>query len=623
MPSATLGHGAHLRTGSCVWYREGASMETCLEEYLRMASQASWVCALAPGAAMVEVQLWVRPEVMELGVLPILPPDKMLSRLLQYAQDLGERGFPQMNYDTWKHIAVKKMGLSVECSMVVFFSCLLFSKLRPGRDRELEASLASAATQKERDQVMGSVEVWTLELIVLLYLHRVTSAHPRAVARQASLHTLTTDPWPNNTSGSASRKALLEEKHGEFVREALPELLSLLAGHLLVEDTEKRKSSSDRRTARELLGFMKTAGVLSVDVVRSLGFIIGASVQGEKSERDLLSVAMDATNCYRSGYLSKKNAFQKGLFEQWLLQGLDWAPHGEWLCVRRGCRQPWPVVSLAPQSHHRLVASPNSSLRMVYICEMMEGLTAYMGEESLPFDLKVRRCSKSNIYILQPLRNAVIHKCHDTRVVLGPVAGRLRLSECRNTVVVCAARSVVVADCRGVIVHTLTPQRPLLVGSRTQGVTLAPLNIHYPKLKHHMAKAQLQSHINMWNRPLHLGIEGVLSGACEVMNPDDFQLLVIPFTQTPPIDGRPPLLPPGLPHEFAKSVEEAGKYVSSFRAEVRDANLSPDQRAVLQKAIDARFKAWLRDTGKQRELDQLEKLAVTLKYERVAKTTAI
>ncbi|MPC76170.1 TBCC domain-containing protein 1 [Portunus trituberculatus] len=64
---------------------------------------------------MVEVQLWVRPEVMELGVLPILPPDKvsleMLSRLLQYAHDLGERGFPQMNYDTWKHIAVKKVDV--------------------------------------------------------------------------------------------------------------------------------------------------------------------------------------------------------------------------------------------------------------------------------------------------------------------------------------------------------------------------------------------------------------------------------------------------------------------------------------------------------------------------------
>lgn len=34
---------------------------------------------------------------------------QMLSCLLQYAQDLGERGFPQMNYDTWKHIAVKKV----------------------------------------------------------------------------------------------------------------------------------------------------------------------------------------------------------------------------------------------------------------------------------------------------------------------------------------------------------------------------------------------------------------------------------------------------------------------------------------------------------------------------------
>ncbi|KAK8747956.1 hypothetical protein OTU49_016242 [Cherax quadricarinatus] len=528
---------------------------------------------------MGEVQLWVRPEVMELGVLPILPPDKisieMLSRLLQYSQDMGERGYPQMSYETWKHIAVKKMGLSVECSMVVFFSCLLFSKLRPGRDRKLEASLASAASQKDRDEVMGCVEVWTMELIIVLYLHRVTSAHPRAIARQTSLHTLTTDPWPNNnTSGTAARKQLLEEKHAEFVREALPELLSLLAGHLQVEDTEKKKKSSDKRTPRELLGFMKSAGVLSVDVVRSLGFIIGTSVQGEKGEHDLLSVAMDTNNCYRSGYLSKKNSFQKGQ-------------------------------------------------RLMYICELVDGLTAHMGDDTAPCDLKIRRCSKSNIYILQPIRNAVIHKCHDTRIVLGPVSGRIRLSECRNTTLVCAARSVVIADCRGLIVHTLTPQRPILVGGRTQGVTLAPLNIHYPRLKHHMAKAQLQSHINMWNRPLHLGSEGVLSGACEVMNPEDFQLLVIPFTQTPPIDGRPPLLPPGLPHEFAKSVEESGKCVSSFRAEVRDADLSPEQRAILQKAVDAKFKAWLRDTGKQREIDQLEKLALTLKYERVAKTTAI
>ncbi|XP_071525215.1 TBCC domain-containing protein 1-like isoform X4 [Panulirus ornatus] len=472
---------------------------------------------------------------------------------------------------------------------------------------------------------MGGVEVWTMELIILLYLHRVTSAHPRAIARQASLQTLTTDPWPNsNASGTTARKQLLEEKHAGFVREALPELLSLLAGHLQIEDTEKKKKSSEKRTPRELLCFMKSAGVLSVDVVKSLGFVIGTSVQGDKGEHDLLSVAMDTNNCYRSGYLSKKNAFQKGLFEQWLLRGLDWAPHGEWLCVRRGCRQSWPVVSLTPQFHHRLVASPSPGYhRLMYICELVDGLTAHMGDEAAPCDLKVRRCSKSNIYILQPVRNAVIHKCHDTRVVLGPVSGRIRLSECRNTVVVCAARSVVIADCRGVIVHTLTPQRPLLVGGRTQGVTLAPLNIHYPKLKHHMIKAQLQSHINMWNRPLHLGSEGVLGGTCEVMNPEDFQLLVIPFTQTPPIDGRPPLLPPGLPHEFAKSVEEAGKCVSSFRAEVRDAELSPEQRAILQKAIDAKFKAWLRDTGKQRELDQLEKLALTLKYERVAKTTAI
>ena len=44
------------------------------------------------------------------------------------------------------------------------------------------------------DDVLGQMEVWTLELIILLYLHRVSSAHPRAAARQASLQSLTTDP---------------------------------------------------------------------------------------------------------------------------------------------------------------------------------------------------------------------------------------------------------------------------------------------------------------------------------------------------------------------------------------------------------------------------------------------
>lgn len=574
---------------------------------------------------MSEVQLWVRPEVMEVGVLPILPPDKvsieMLARLLQYARDLGERGYPQMSYDTWKHIAVKKMGLSVECSMVLFFSCLLFSQLQPGRDRQLESELASATSQKQRDELMGEVEVFTQELVILLYLHRVTHAHPRAQARQASLHTLTTDPWPSSPSSDGTkRKQLLEEKHSEFVKEALPELLSLLAGHLHVE--EKKKKCGEKRTARELLGFMKSAGVLSTEVVRALSFIIGASVKGEKNERDLLSVATDSQSCYRSGYLSKKNAFQKGLFEQWLLGGLDWSPYGEWLCVRNGRKQSWPTVSMSTQPHHRLVQSPSNGHKMNYIVELNDGLLAHITDDAPQCDLKIRRCSKSNIYFLQPIRHAIIHKCHETRIVLGPVCGRLYLSECRNMTVVSAARSLVVSECRSLVAHTLTPQRPLLVGGRTHGVTLAPLNLHYPRLKHHLSLSSIKHHINMWNRPLHLGSEGVLSGACEVMSPEDFQLMVLPFTDTP-VDGRPPLVPPGLPHEFAKSVEQAARCVSSFRAEVKDANLNSEQRAILQKAVDARFKAWLKETGKQRELDQLEKMALSQKYERVSKSTAI
>ncbi|KAB7506387.1 TBCC domain-containing protein 1 [Armadillidium nasatum] len=194
--------------------------------------------------------------------------------------------------------------------------------------------------------------------------------------------------------------------------------------------------------------------------------------------------------------------FKLLLFEQWVLRCLDWAPHGEWLCIRRGRRLNWPVVSLASQSFHRFITSPTPS-------ELSDGITVQMGDgQNIP-DLKIRRCSKSVIYILHPLRHVVVHKCHDSRIILGPVCGRVKISECKNTVVICPSRSVVISECRAVTVHTLCPQRPLLVGVRTQGVTLAPLCFHYPKLLQHLNATSLHTNFNLWNRPLHLAEEAV------------------------------------------------------------------------------------------------------------------
>lgn len=113
-------------------------------------------------------------------------------------------------------------------------------------------------------------------------------------------------------------------------------------------------------------------------------------------------------------------------------------------------------------------------------------------------------------------RHVLLHKLHDCRVVLGPVRGRLRVLECRNVIVVAAARSVVVSECRHVSLYTLTPERPLLVGgspsvgglSSVTGhhtVSLAPLNMHYPRLLQHLAVAGLKTNHNKWNTPLRLG----------------------------------------------------------------------------------------------------------------------
>ncbi|KAF2354647.1 Tubulin binding cofactor C-like domain [Trinorchestia longiramus] len=688
-----------------------------------------------------ELHLWVRPEVLELGVLPVVIPEKisveMLSKLLHLARELGDQGYPTLTYDTWTHIAVRKLGLSAECTEVMFLNCQLFSQQLP--------------PQQDEDNLTYESVVWTLELIILLYIQRVISAHPRIVARQTSMHLLTNDPWPalssscssnislnsssttgvstnsflNSTIAGLGKKKLPEEYHLEFIKDSLPELLSLLAGHVPVEEAESRaqkRRSGDWKSFKDMLGSMRGMGVVSIEVVRSLDILFGVTLPSRSGVK-LLDAAIDKSFSYQSGYLSKKNTFQKGLFEQWVLSRLDWSPHGEWLCTRRGRRLDWPV--LAASHLHRLHAHPPQSApeRLVCISDMVEGITVHLGDattnttpkkparptdgcspfrtssfsssdnvhsdqlslnfcnppsikvkskpvlcdnnlqssfsnDNLPvnqmrgeedtasdfasyhasgetcngglqngsqksksdevncgqtcggmngeapkqspvnghscqgdkcpsnsshineclmstsvgdercqtsyscqhenvqgssicsrtsssgysnepedpgnrtnrknfssvtyernisgnslnsltsnarrtflqrslsapssdeieeqivltprrslsvasadlalpslLDVKIRRCSKSQIYILQPLRHVLLHRLHDTKVVLGPVLGRLRILECRNVTVSGPARSVVISDCRNMTLCTLTPQRPLLVGA--------------------------------------------------------------------------------------------------------------------------------------------------------------
>ncbi|KAF2354377.1 hypothetical protein FHG87_014868 [Trinorchestia longiramus] len=145
-----------------------------------------------------------------------------------------------------------------------------------------------------------------------------------------------------------------------------------------------------------------------------------------------------------------------------------------------------------------------------------------------------------------------------------------------------------------------------------QGVILAPLNLHYPKLMLHMSLTRLKAHSSKWNLPLRLGADGCSEQSeCGLQSPEEFQLLSLPFFPAL-VDGRPPLLPPGLPNAYCQSVKASQQAVLSVRSEVREACLSAQQRSALQKAIDQRFKAWLRETGKERELDQLNKLASQL-----------
>ncbi|XP_052884881.1 uncharacterized protein LOC108483646 isoform X2 [Gossypium arboreum] len=197
--------------------------------------------------------------------------------------------------------------------------------------------------------------------------------------------------------------------------------------------------------------------------------------------------------------------------------------------------------------------------------------------------VKVINCHDSTIYILAPLRYAIIYGCSDATIVLGAVGKAVRVEHCERVHVIIAAKRVCIANCRECVFFLGVNQRPLFVGDNHK-LQVAPYNTYYSQLEEHLTEVGIVSTINRWDEALSIS----------VIDPHDS--LSHPAGVS---DAQPESATCLDPDQFTNFLQ---KNLSEIKQMLREAPLEENRKRELSSALHVYFKDWLYASGNIRQL---------------------
>ncbi|KAG8503394.1 hypothetical protein CXB51_001319 [Gossypium anomalum] len=217
--------------------------------------------------------------------------------------------------------------------------------------------------------------------------------------------------------------------------------------------------------------------------------------------------------------------------------------------------------------------------------------------------VKVINCHDSTIYILAPLRYAIIYGCSDATIVLGAVGKAVRVEHCERVHVIIAAKRVCIANCRECVFFLGVNQRPLFVGDNHK-LQVAPYNTYYSQLEEHLTEVGIVSTINRWDEALSIsvidphdslshpaGVSDAQSESATCLDPDQFTNFLIPnwFENESTTKDNP--FP--LPDAYMTSQHRNKKNLSEIKQMLREAPLEENRKRELSSALHVYFKDWL------------------------------
>lgn len=229
--------------------------------------------------------------------------------------------------------------------------------------------------------------------------------------------------------------------------------------------------------------------------------------------------------------------------------------------------------------------------------------------------VKVLNCHDSVIYILAPFNYATVNGCSDATILLGAVGKAVRIEHCERVNVIVAAMHICIANCRECIFYLGVNKQPIISGNN-HNLQVAPYNTFYPDLEMHLAQVGVDRAVNLWDKPLALGIvdphdslshpagvSDVQAESATVLHPDQFLSFVIPkwfeveskFQQTK--DN--PFI---LPNPYMAAQQQKYNSLEDMRGSLRNTQLDDSKKRELASAIHGHFKDWLYASGNIRQL---------------------
>lgn len=550
------------------------------------------------------ISIWPRMEPFMLGALQVNPSSKLslhyLHKMATYVRT-RDGCFPLLGWPMWRHIACGKLQLPEDIAWLYFETYDFLIGHTAEKRLERAECLSQCSSKSELDQQRNKLSVDTLQFIIFLFIQQLNRVSLRS--------SLIVEEWPSRTrspspsasereSKTGSDKNWDDQAHLSFMHCHLAEILELL-----VEPSQQLRSGQAQRDSQ-----------VSLEAVRSLSLLLEGSDPQSRAVQPVHRLLTKGPLQAQAYYCVKSRSFPLHKLLSCLQQNLTLNPFGITACLRSGRKLAWAqqvegAMKRAKIARNTHTAPPGS--KIVLMSQVLKQTLAKSSEKLTGTNIKIHRCAESFIYLLSPLRSVTVDKCRNCTVVLGPVETTVHVHCCQNVKVVCVAGRVAFGASSHCTAFILTPTRPLLLSGNTD-ITFGPFHTFYPSLEDHMASVGLAVVPNVWDQPLVLGTEGLLSASqCNTTNMEstcyrlipqaEFHTMVVPFE----MEGDTCEIPGGLPPLYQAAVHEKKKRLESWQTTVADSRLNRRQRDQFEELVEMKFHEWLLATGHRQQLDGL------------------
>lgn len=268
----------------------------------------------------------------------------------------------------------------------------------------------------------------------------------------------------------------------------------------------------------------------------------------------------------------------------------------------------------ASATQPKIQSSPSYSRSQTFVEGVSRTSVVKQANDVKGHSIKVVNCHDTLIYILAPLRFALVYGCSDATIVLGAIGKAVRVEHCERIQVIAAAKRICIANCRECVFYLGVNQKPLIVGDNHK-IQVAPFNTFYSQLGDHLSQAGIDPNINKWNEPLVLGVidphdslshpagvSDVQAESATCLDPDSFTNFLIPnwFGAELPYSTKDN--PFRLPDMYLASQIKKHSTLVEIQQALRDVQIDDSRKRDLLSALHAHFKDWLYASGNIHQL---------------------